>query len=143
MPFHCIRKTEHEKFESLSRNRISNISFTISSLGEVITLTVMVGILKALKSDASIANNTKAFSILIAFSGGIWCMSFFNSTIHCLIICMQYYVPFHGFYLRNGGLGYSFLLLQTYLQSGFGSSMLPYANARGLNKHSCTSYFTF
>jgi len=32
----------------------------------------MVGILKALKSDASVANNTKAFSVLIAFSGGVW-----------------------------------------------------------------------
>ena len=143
MPYRGIREAEHEKFKSLSRNRISNISFTISSLGEVIILAVMVGILRALKSDASVANNTKAFSVLIAFSGGVWCKSSLNSTIHCLIIYMQYYVPFHGFSLRNGGLGYNFLLLQTYLQLGFGNSMLPYASARGLNKHSCTSYFTF
>lgn len=32
----------------------------------------MVGILKGLKSDTSTENNTKAFSVLIAFSGGVW-----------------------------------------------------------------------
>lgn len=32
----------------------------------------MVGILKGIKSDASTENNTKAFSVLIAFSGGVW-----------------------------------------------------------------------
>lgn len=32
----------------------------------------MVGILKGLKSDESVENNTKAFSVLIAFSGGVW-----------------------------------------------------------------------
>ncbi|KAH0579500.1 hypothetical protein H2248_002357 [Termitomyces sp. 'cryptogamus'] len=62
----------HANFESLSRNRISNISFTVCSVGEVIILAVMVGILKLLKSDESTENNTKAFSVLIAFSGGVW-----------------------------------------------------------------------
>ncbi|KAG6859339.1 hypothetical protein C0995_009562, partial [Termitomyces sp. Mi166 len=61
----------HANYESLSRNHVSNISFTICSVGEVIILAVMVGILKALKSDESTENNTKAFSVLIAFSGGV------------------------------------------------------------------------
>ncbi|KAL5495951.1 hypothetical protein ACEPAH_3183, partial [Sanghuangporus vaninii] len=63
---------EHAKFESLQRNRISNIAFAICSMGEILILAVMVGILKALKSDESTENNTKAFSVLIAFSGGVW-----------------------------------------------------------------------
>ncbi|KAL5523302.1 hypothetical protein ACEPAF_1569 [Sanghuangporus sanghuang] len=63
---------EHAKFESLHRNRISNVAFAICSMGEILILAVMVGILKALKSDESTANNTKAFSVLIAFSGGVW-----------------------------------------------------------------------
>ncbi|KAF8627990.1 hypothetical protein AX15_004117 [Amanita polypyramis BW_CC] len=67
-------EVEHEKFMSLSRNRISNVAFTISSVGEVIILVIMVGILKGLKSDASVKNNTKAFSVLIAFSGGVWAL---------------------------------------------------------------------
>ncbi|KAJ7168533.1 MFS general substrate transporter [Mycena filopes] len=63
---------DHTLLTSLSRNRISNMSFTISSLGEIVVLAIMVGILKAVKSDQSTANNTKAFSILIAFSGAVW-----------------------------------------------------------------------
>ncbi|KAJ3757683.1 autophagy-related protein 22-like protein, partial [Lentinula raphanica] len=39
---------------------------------EILILAVMVGILKGLKSDSSTEANTKAFSVLIAFSGGIW-----------------------------------------------------------------------
>lgn len=64
---------EHAEFESLSRNRVSNISFTISSIGEILILVVMVGILEGLKAGDSTANNTKAFSVLIAFSGALWC----------------------------------------------------------------------
>ncbi|KAH9944825.1 MFS general substrate transporter [Amylocystis lapponica] len=63
---------QHAQFESISRNRISNVSFTVCSVGEVFILVVMVGILKGLHSNASTENNTKAFSVLIAFSGGIW-----------------------------------------------------------------------
>jgi len=48
------------------------MSFTICSAGEIIILAVMVGILKGLHSDDSTENNTKAFSVLIAFSGGVW-----------------------------------------------------------------------
>ncbi|KAJ4477343.1 MFS general substrate transporter [Lentinula aciculospora] len=62
----------HAKFTSISRNRVSNISFTIQSVGEVLILALMVGILKGLKSDTSTEANTKAFSVLIAFSGGVW-----------------------------------------------------------------------
>ncbi|KAF8525933.1 vacuole effluxer Atg22 like-domain-containing protein [Hysterangium stoloniferum] len=61
-----------EAFESLQRNRISNVSFAVSSVGEILVLVVMVGILKGIKSDESVKNNTKAFSVLIAFSGAIW-----------------------------------------------------------------------
>ncbi|KAI9439823.1 MFS general substrate transporter [Lactarius indigo] len=63
---------DHSLFESLARNRVSNISFAISSAGEIIILVIMVGILKALHADASPENNTRAFSVLIAFSGGVW-----------------------------------------------------------------------
>ncbi|THU84193.1 MFS general substrate transporter [Dendrothele bispora CBS 962.96] len=68
------RKTlaAHAQLTSLSRNRISNISFTVCSAGEIVILAIMVGILKGLHSDESTENNTKAFSVLIAFSGGVW-----------------------------------------------------------------------
>jgi len=62
----------HARLESLSRNRISNISFTVCSVGEIVILAIMVGILKGVKSSDSTENNTRAFSILLAFSGGVW-----------------------------------------------------------------------
>ncbi|KAG7089392.1 hypothetical protein E1B28_011080 [Marasmius oreades] len=62
----------HVTMTSISRNRISNISFTVCSIGEIVILAIMVGILKGVKSDESTENNTKAFSVLIAFAGGVW-----------------------------------------------------------------------
>jgi cytochrome bd-type quinol oxidase subunit 2 len=71
---------DHARQASLSRNRVSNMSFAICSLGEVLILAVMVGILKGIKSDESTENNTKAFSVLIAFSGGVW-RTFLNQVL--------------------------------------------------------------
>jgi len=67
------REDAHADFESMMRNRISNISFAVCSAGEIIVLAIMIGILKGLKSGDSTENNTKAFSVIIAFSGGVWC----------------------------------------------------------------------
>ncbi|KDQ14935.1 hypothetical protein BOTBODRAFT_65877 [Botryobasidium botryosum FD-172 SS1] len=63
---------DHLVLDSLSRNRISNISFTVSSAGEILILAVMIGILKGVKADESVEKNTRAFSILIAFAGAAW-----------------------------------------------------------------------
>ena len=63
---------EHHVLDSMSRNRLSNISFTVCSAGEILLLAVMVGMLKGLRSDSSAEANTKAFSALIALSGGFW-----------------------------------------------------------------------
>jgi hypothetical protein len=51
------------------------MSLVVSSVGEVIILAIMVGILKGVKGDAFVDNNTRAFSILLAFSGATWCKS--------------------------------------------------------------------
>ncbi|KAJ1307194.1 hypothetical protein OPQ81_001309 [Rhizoctonia solani] len=64
--------TEHQTLDSLSRNRLSNISFTVCSAGEIILLAIMVGMLKGMHADSSSEANTKAFSALIALSGGFW-----------------------------------------------------------------------
>lgn len=75
----------HAQLESMERNHISNISQVVSSAGESVILLIMVGILKALKSDANVENNTRAFSVLIAFSGGMWRTS----------LCRSIYVSAH------------------------------------------------
>jgi hypothetical protein len=63
------RQQEHAEFESLQRNRVSNMSFAVCSAGEIVILVLMVAILKAINSDESVEKNTKAISIVIAFSG--------------------------------------------------------------------------
>lgn len=78
----------HTRFESLARNRVSNISFAISSAGEVLILAIIVGILKAVKSDASVENNTKAFNVLLAFCGGVWCSFPRRLTYRCHTLFM-------------------------------------------------------
>lgn len=67
-----ISSDEHAQFESLQRNRVSNVSFAVCSAGEILILAVMVGIIKGLRADDSTENNTRTFSVLIAFSGGVW-----------------------------------------------------------------------
>lgn len=62
---------EHAAFETLSRNRFSNISSTVSSVGEMIVLYIVVGILKGMKAEKSIENSTKTFRVLIAFIGAV------------------------------------------------------------------------
>ncbi|KAF9526404.1 MFS general substrate transporter [Crepidotus variabilis] len=63
---------EHAHLHSMARNRISNISFAVCSAGEILVLAVMVGIIKGLHAEKNSENNTKAFSVLIAFSGAVW-----------------------------------------------------------------------
>ncbi len=48
------------------------MSFYIQSLGEIIILAIIVGILFGLHVDASTANNNWGLSVLIAFATGAW-----------------------------------------------------------------------
>lgn len=64
-----ISQDEHNTLDSLSRNRLSNVSFAVSSLGELVILLISIGLLKGINySD----NNTAALSIFSAYSGGWW-----------------------------------------------------------------------
>ncbi|KDN49206.1 hypothetical protein K437DRAFT_245262 [Tilletiaria anomala UBC 951] len=64
-----------EKTDQLMRNRISNISFAVSSLGELVLLAIIQGILIGIRADADQESNTRALSIIIAFSGGAWTLT--------------------------------------------------------------------
>jgi hypothetical protein len=66
-------REDHDILVSLSRNRIPNISFIVSALGQVVILGTLAGVLKAWKSEYSVENNTKALSALLAILGGICC----------------------------------------------------------------------
>ncbi len=56
----------------MKRNELSNMAFYIQSLGEIVILAVIVGVMFALNVNASVANNNWGLSVLIAFASGVW-----------------------------------------------------------------------
>ena len=56
----------------MSRNRIANIAFAVCSLGELVVLAIIQGMLISLKSDSSTEANTRALSIATAFTCVAW-----------------------------------------------------------------------
>jgi hypothetical protein len=90
---------EHFRFESLARNRISNISLATSSAVQILILAIMYGILKAVKSDTSVENNTKAFNVLLALCGGVLC-----SFPHRLLYAPLHLIPVHQCFVLSLGL---------------------------------------
>lgn len=67
-----ISREEYDVADSMQRNRLSNNAFIIQSLGEIVILAVIVGIMFGLNVNASTANNNWGLSVLIAFASGVW-----------------------------------------------------------------------
>ncbi|KAM0788003.1 hypothetical protein ACM66B_006203 [Microbotryomycetes sp. NB124-2] len=63
---------EHNKLDSISRNRVSNVAFTVCSVGEIVVIAVLIGILFGVHANDSVESNTKALSTVIAYSGAVW-----------------------------------------------------------------------
>ena len=59
-------REEYDYADSLKRSELSNMSFYIQSLGEIVILAIIVGILFGLPVNASTANNNWGLSVLIA-----------------------------------------------------------------------------
>ncbi|TKA81396.1 hypothetical protein B0A55_02065 [Friedmanniomyces simplex] len=67
-----VTRDEYDHVDSMKRNELSNTAFYIQSLGEIVILAVIVGIMFALHVNASTANNNWGLSVLIAFASGVW-----------------------------------------------------------------------
>ncbi|KAJ5907655.1 hypothetical protein N7495_000337 [Penicillium taxi] len=67
-----ITREEYDHADTMVRSRLANISFYIQSLGEIIILAIIIGIMFGLNVNASVANNNYGLSVLIAFASGIW-----------------------------------------------------------------------
>ncbi|KND87792.1 Autophagy-like protein 22 [Tolypocladium ophioglossoides CBS 100239] len=61
-----------DRRDELERSRLSNVAFCIQSVGEVVILAVIVGIMFGVRVDASAANNNWGLSVLIAFATACW-----------------------------------------------------------------------
>lgn len=67
-----ISRDEYDRADTMKRSQIANVAFYIQSLGEIVILAVIVGIMFALNVNESEANNNWGLSVLIAFVSGVW-----------------------------------------------------------------------
>ncbi|KAK8869449.1 hypothetical protein IAR55_000013 [Kwoniella newhampshirensis] len=61
----------HDNLDMLARNRLANVSFLVCSLGELVILAILAGILVGVINDDP-NSNTRALSIVCAYSAGVW-----------------------------------------------------------------------
>ncbi|WVR08359.1 hypothetical protein IAU60_005414 [Kwoniella sp. DSM 27419] len=61
----------HDTLDMLQRNRLANVSFLVCSLGEIVVLAILAGILEGVITDDP-NSNTRALSIVCAYSAGVW-----------------------------------------------------------------------
>lgn len=67
-----ITLEELDRRDEMERSRLSNVSFYIQSVGEVVILAIIVGIMFGVKVDESTENNNWGLSVLIAFATAVW-----------------------------------------------------------------------
>ena len=67
-----ISREDYDFADTMQRSRLSNMAFYIQSLGEVVILAVIVGVLFGVDVTASTENNNWGLSVLIAFATGVW-----------------------------------------------------------------------
>ncbi len=59
---------KYSMLETMAINRISNITFGVSSLGELVILAIIQGMLYGIHADRDTVSNTNALSAVVAFS---------------------------------------------------------------------------
>jgi MFS-type transporter involved in bile tolerance (Atg22 family) len=67
-----IDRDKYDYADMMMRNRLQNVAFIMQSLGEIVILAILVGILFAVDVNASAANNLWGLSVLIAYASGVW-----------------------------------------------------------------------
>ncbi|KAI9688684.1 MAG: hypothetical protein M1822_001041 [Bathelium mastoideum] len=67
-----ISREEYDFADSMKRSELSNMAFYIQSVGEVIILATIVGVMFGVNVNASTANNNWGLSVLIAYASGVW-----------------------------------------------------------------------
>ncbi|RDL33695.1 Autophagy-related protein [Venustampulla echinocandica] len=67
-----ISRADYDYADTLKRSELSNMAFYIQSLGEIVILAVIVGIMFGINVNASTENNNWGLSVLVAFVTGVW-----------------------------------------------------------------------
>ncbi|KAI1422776.1 MFS general substrate transporter [Xylaria sp. FL1777] len=67
-----ISQADYDLQDEMERSRLSNMAFVIQSVGEVVILAIIVGILFGVNVNASTEANNWGLSVLIAFATAVW-----------------------------------------------------------------------
>jgi MFS-type transporter involved in bile tolerance (Atg22 family) len=67
-----IERIEYDFHDMMKRNELSNVAFYVQSMGEIVILAVIVGVMFGVNVNASEAANNWGLSVLIAFATGVW-----------------------------------------------------------------------
>ncbi|KAB8339325.1 hypothetical protein FH972_022258 [Carpinus fangiana] len=67
-----ISREAYDQADSLKRSHFASIAFYVSSMGELVILAIIVGIMFGIDVNASTENNTWGLSVLVAFGTGAW-----------------------------------------------------------------------
>jgi hypothetical protein len=67
-----VSQKEHDDLDMLTRNRLANVSFFVCSVGEIVVLAILAGILAGIIRDGDGESNTRALSVVCAYSAGVW-----------------------------------------------------------------------
>ena len=62
----------HDDLDMITRNRLADVSFFVSSCGELVVLAILAGILEGVIKADDTDSNTRALSIVCAYSAGVW-----------------------------------------------------------------------
>ena len=71
----------------LTRNRLANVSFFVCSCGELIVLAILAGILEGIINNDDPDSNTKALSVVCAYSAGVWSESTDVCSVDVPVVC--------------------------------------------------------
>lgn len=114
-------RKSHDRLDMLARNRLANVSFLVCSLGELVVLAILAGVLEGVINDDP-DSNTKALSIVCAYSAGIWSESLLFITCSWLTRNHKSYAPSHGCCSSSIVLVINFLLARRILPLGTSST---------------------
>ncbi|KAF4969406.1 hypothetical protein FZEAL_10228, partial [Fusarium zealandicum] len=67
-----ITQQDMDRKDEMERSRLSNVAFYVQSVGEVVILAIIVGIMFGVKVDASTENNNWGLSVLVTFATSCW-----------------------------------------------------------------------
>ncbi|KAI1196024.1 autophagy-related protein 22-like protein [Nemania serpens] len=67
-----ISQADYDRQDEMERSRLSNVAFCVQSVGEVVILAIIVGILFGVNVTASTEANNWGLSVLIAFATAVW-----------------------------------------------------------------------